>query len=106
MANDLDRSYNQKHFPQQEGDRGSQGQICCCVGGFQKQKLIDSMLQANKSLARQVADLENERKVLKQTVLQREKTIAKGIQANELLQHQNRNLEGQLEKQKTQLVDW
>ena len=106
MANELDRSYNQKHFPSKEGTRGSQGQVCCCVGGFQKQKLIDSMLQANKSLAQQVADLEAERKVLKQTVLQREKTISKGLHANEVLQQQKHKLEDLLEKQSKSLVDW
>ena len=85
---------------------GSRTNICCCVGGFQKQRLIDTMLQANKTLSSQVAEMENERKSLKTTILARERTIRTNKQDNEQLRRQIDELKAVIEQQKIQLANW
>jgi len=85
---------------------GSRTNICCCVGGFQKQRLIDTMLQANKTLSSQVAEMENERKSLKTTILARDRTIRTNKQDNEQLRRQIDELKAIIEQQKIQLANW
>ena len=81
-------------------------QICCCVGGHQKQKLIDSMLEANKSLAKEIARLEGVEKTLKTTLMKRERTIKEKDQEIESLQDENATLVTKVEKQRRQLDNW
>mmetsp|Transcript_10235 Transcript_10235/g.12416 ORF Transcript_10235/g.12416 Transcript_10235/m.12416 type:complete len:107 (+) Transcript_10235:109-429(+) len=106
MANERDLSMGQKHFPEREGSKSSLGQICCCVGGHQKQKLIDSMLLANQALVKQVKMLEDEKKILKQNILSRDKTILQANKDMEVLQEEKVELLAVVERQQAQLADW
>jgi len=81
-------------------------QVCCCVGGHQKQKLIDSMLAANMALAKEIKRLEAEDKRMKTQIFQLGKTIDQGNKAFALLKGEKEDLEKVVEHQRKQIADW
>jgi cell division protein FtsB len=64
------------------------------------------MLEANKSLAKEIARLEGVEKTLKTTLMKRERTIKEKDRAFESLQDENAALVAKVEKQKRQLDNW
>lgn len=106
MSKELDRSLNQRHFPSIEGSRLSRGQICCCVGGHQKQKLIDTMLQANQSLAKQAQQLEAEKKELRETIIERDRTIRNRDQDVEASRREKARLLATIDQLRAELANW
>jgi predicted nucleic acid-binding Zn-ribbon protein len=64
------------------------------------------MLLANQALVKQVKDLEEEKKKLKQEILTRDKTISQANRDIKTLKDDQESLIAVIEKQKLQLEDW
>jgi predicted nucleic acid-binding Zn-ribbon protein len=64
------------------------------------------MLLANQALVKQVKDLEDEKKKLKQEILTRDKTISQANRDIKTLREDQESLIAVIEKQKLQLEDW
>lgn len=64
------------------------------------------MLEANKSLAKEIARLEGVEKTLKTMLMKRERTIKEKDHEIESLQGENAALVTKVEKQRRQLDNW
>ena len=100
-------SLHQKHFPARENGRhGSASQICCCVGGYQKQKLIDALEVSNQGMSKALLHFEKTQKASNSKVIRLEGIIQRLEKELTELRFENGELKTLVEAQTKELNDF
>ena len=76
------------------------------MGGYQKQKLIDSLIDSNKGMEKRLAEMEMEQRALKLQILRNEQTIQKRDKAIVGLEDDKEALMRLVAEQERQLNDF
>ncbi len=76
------------------------------MGGYQKQKLIDSLIDSNKGMEKRLAEMEKEQRALKLQILRNEQTIQKRDKAIVGLEDDKEALMRLVAEQERQLNDF